>query len=87
MSPQSNRVSESQVLGTVTQEIKRTLRLNKGMKLNSYFCNCSYQNVKLLDSESHQPWHTLLLMTDEIANELLHKNPLHSSSTQTVFLI
>ena len=51
------------------------------MKFSSYFCNCSYQNVKLLNSERHHPWHTPLLVTDEIASELLHKEPLHSTST------
>ena len=57
------------------------------MKLSSYFRNCSYQNVKLLDSERHPPWHTPLLVTDETASELLHKEPLHSTSMQTVPLI
>lgn len=41
------------------QGIKRTFRLNKGVRLNSYFCNCSYQNVKLLSwFWRHRPWYT-----------------------------
>lgn len=63
------------------QGIKRTFRLNKGVRLNSHFCNCSYQNVKLLSwFWRYLPWYTpphpRTLLVVEIASELLHKEPL-----------